>query len=250
MNKAFDHNGTIVSTSRPVKQLKTVKKTVLIDSSDRDTTKYLTNGDVVYYLPRVYENVVSIRLKSATFPRIFAETSPGAVTHLYKNSSNGAISYDATGDLPVSTSDVETPHYFLVEVDGLNKFDETTVNAERSTFPDNFFARIPSTLSLHTKSSYFINYNDNTEEENKTIYYPAIGKLDRLHIVTRLHSQQNKKGFIYWTSTGAVANNNVEKAPGSDYSLVFELETLENGFDDFSSFESRISNREAGNYGC
>ena len=61
MNKAFDHNGTIVSASRPVKQLKTVKKTVLIDSADRDTTKYYTNGDVVYYLPRVYENVVSIR---------------------------------------------------------------------------------------------------------------------------------------------------------------------------------------------
>lgn len=250
MNKAFDHNGTIVSSSRPVKQLKTVKKTVLIDSSDRDTTKYRTNGDVVYYLPRVYENVVSIRLKSATFPRIFAETSPGALTHLYKNSSNGSASYDATGDLPVSTSDVETPHYFLLEVDGLNKFDETTVNAQRSTFPDNFFARIPSTLSSLTKSGYFINYNDNTEEENKTTYYPAIGKLDRLHIVTRLHTQQDKKGFIYWTSTGAAADGSVEKAAGSDYSLVFELETLENGFDDFSSFESRISNREAGNYGC
>lgn len=250
MNKAFDHNGTLVSASKPLNQLRTVKKTFLIDSSDRDTTKYRTNGDIVYYLPRVYENVVSIRLKSGTFPRILAETSPGALTHLYKNSSNGSTSYDATGDIVVSTSDTDTPQYFLIEIEGLNKSDETTANAQRSSFPDNFFARIPTSLSQFTKGGYFINYNDNTEEENKTTYYPAIGKLDRLHIVTRLHTQQDKKGFIYWTSTGASANGSVEYSVGSDYSLVLEIEMLDNGFDHFSSFESRINNREAGNYGC
>jgi hypothetical protein len=35
-----------------------------------------------------------------------------------------------------------------------------------------------------------------------------------------------------------------------NYSLVFELEMLENGFDDFSSLETRINNREVGNFGC
>ena len=44
MNKVFDYNGTFVSASKPVKQLRTVKKTFMIDSADRDTVKYYTNG--------------------------------------------------------------------------------------------------------------------------------------------------------------------------------------------------------------
>ena len=68
MNRAFDNNGTIVSASKPEKSLRLVKKRLMIDSGDRDTTKYLRNNDVVFYLPRVYENVVSIRLMSAEIP--------------------------------------------------------------------------------------------------------------------------------------------------------------------------------------
>lgn len=246
MNKAFDYNGTLVSASNPKKQLRTVKKTVLIDSADRDVAKYITNGDVVYYLPRVYENVVSIRLKSGSFPRLVAETSPGALTHVYADGPN-------TRTL-VTTNDVQitqpAPHYFLVEVEGLNKNDETTVGAQRSTYVDNFFAKVPATLAQNGSASYFIDYNDHTEEENIVKFYPAVGKLDRLHIVTRLHNQQDKSGFLYWTSTGAKADGTVEKASGSNYSLVFEIEMLDNGFDDFSSLETRINNREVGNYGC
>ena len=40
MNKVFDYNGTLVSASKPVKTLKTVKKVVMIDSRDRDSAKY------------------------------------------------------------------------------------------------------------------------------------------------------------------------------------------------------------------
>lgn len=257
MNRAFDHNGTIVSTSRPVKQLKTVKKTVLIDSADRDFNKYFTNGDVIYYLPRVYENVISIRLKSATFPRVLSETSsPGALTHVYSTSSNGA-DFSNSGD----TAIVATAHsnYFIVDLEGLNKSDETVVQSQRSSFPDNFFARIPISLSQNASTGYFINYNDNSDEENKAVYSPAIGKLDRIHVVTRLHNQQSKTGFIYWTSTGAAAETtkpthptttSIQNVLSGQYSLVLELEMLENGFDDFSSFETRIQNRETGNYGC
>jgi hypothetical protein len=248
MNRAFDHNGTTVSASRPVKQLRTVKKTLLIDSADRDTVKYRTNGDVIYYLPRVYENVLSIRLKSATFPRVVSETtSPGAITHSYSTSSNGA-DFVNTGDTAITAA--SHSNYFILDVEGLNKSDETVAAAQRSSFPDNFFARIPINLYQNASTGYFINYNDNTEEENKAIYSPAIGKLDRIHVVTRLHSQQNKSGFIYWTSSGAVANGTLENNPPAQYSLVFELEMLENGFDDFSSFETRIQNRKTGNYGC
>jgi len=249
--RLLDYNGTVVATSKPVKELRTIKKTVLIDSADRDTVKYITNGDVVYYLPRVYENVVSIRLKSASFPRLVAETSPGALTHSYADGPNTRVLV-TTNDTAITQP---APHYFLVEFEGLNKSDETTVGAQRSSYVDNFFARIPTTLAQNGSSAYFINYNDHTEEENITKFYPAIGKLDRLHIVTRLHSQQNKSGFLYWTSTGAKANESIEKAAGSDYSLVLEIEMLENSFDDFSSFETRLTTRAGtsnsfGNYGC
>jgi hypothetical protein len=45
-----------------------VKKTLQIDSADRDTTKYPTNGDYVVYLPRIYNNVTSLRLKGGEIP--------------------------------------------------------------------------------------------------------------------------------------------------------------------------------------
>ncbi len=70
----YDRNGTLVRTSQPVKELRTVKRTILIDSRDRDPTKYVKvnagaslsdPGDYVVYFPRPFENVVSIRLKSA-----------------------------------------------------------------------------------------------------------------------------------------------------------------------------------------
>lgn len=231
MNKVFDYNGTFVSASKPVRELKTVRKTLLIDSADRDTTKYYTNGDVVYYLPRVYENVVSIRLKSATF------WAPSR-QHPYTSGQNIASS-TWSSDTAVSAN----TNYFLLDIEGLNKNDETTLAAQRSTFVDNYFARITLPKDTNVGSVTFVNYNDNTEEENIGYYTPAIGKLDRLHIVTRLHSQQDKTGFIYSTTDAAVAAVGNRAA---DYSLVFELTMLDNKFDDFSSFESRIGTRADG----
>ncbi len=248
MNRAFDHNGTIVSASRPVKQLRTVKKTLLIDSEDRDSTKYYTNGDVVYYLPRVYENVVSIRLKSLTLTPIANQsTSPPSGTALIHNYSNGQNIPTAIWANDNDNGVISTVNYILVDIEGLNKCDEASVSAQRSSFIDSYFARIPLTKSQNTYGNTIINYNDRSEEENITTYYPAISKLDRMHIVMRTHSQQDKSGFIYWTNDSEPASANNRQL---NYSMVFELEMLENGFDDFSSFETRIQNREAGNYGC
>lgn len=237
MNKAFDYNGVLVSASNPVKQLRLITKTLLLDSADRDTKKYYTNGDVVYYLPRVYENVVSIRLKSAIFPTpiVNQETSPSSgtrsFTHVYSSGQNIPTA-SWSGDSAVSAV-----NYFLIDIEGLNKNDETVVGAQKSSYTDNFFARIPIALSQVDAATYAIVYNDNSYEENIGRYSPPIGKLDRLHVVTRLHSQQNKSGFIYWTTDGATAGDANRTA---DYSLVLELEMLDNGFDGFSSFETRI----------
>lgn len=255
MNRAFDHNGTIVSASRPVKQLRTVKKTLLIDSADRDTTKYYTNGDVVYYLPRVYENIVSIRLKSATFTPVATQlTSPptNAATIMLHKYENGQNIPSATWSS--DTAPTKAVNYILLDIEGLNKCDETSLAAQRSTLVDSYFARIPFDVTSNN-SVNIISYNDHTQEENISKYYPPINKLDRLRIVTRLHTQQNNSdstidyanGFVYWTANGQYAASGNRTA---EYSLVFELEMLENGFDDFSSFETRIQNRETGNYGC
>lgn len=253
MNKAYDYNGTIVSTSRPVRELHTVKKTLLIDSTDRDVNKYFTNGDVVYYLPRVYENVVCVRLKSATFtPTVHQETSPPVMAFMKHSYSDGANIASATW-----TNDKDGPvsKYILLDIEGLNKCDELALESQRSSFVDSYFARIPTDYATTSSDEVMISYNDHTFEENISYYTPPIRKLDRLHIITRLHKQQGgDKGFIYTTTDGASATS--ENVFGTaEYSLVFELTMLENGFDNFSSFESRISTRadtsnSFGNFGC
>lgn len=250
MNRAFDHNGTIVSTSRPVKQLKTVKKTVLIDSADRDTVKYYTNGDFVVYLPRNYQNVVSMRLKAAEFPPLSLGTNTSGGGAVIQNYADGP---NLPPQNPTQYKNAPVPptiYYFLIELEGLNKNDETVALSQRSTYVDNFFAKIPVNLvqqNAATTVAYYIEYNDHTLEDNITRYTPPIENLDRLHIKCRLHSQQDKSGFIYWTTDGQAAASGNRTV---NFSLTLELEILENGFDDFSSFETRINNREIGNYGC
>jgi len=199
MNRAFDNNGTIVSASKPEKSLRLVKKYLMIDSGDRDTSKYLQNNDVVYYLPRVYENIVSIRLMAAEIPASALVFSTGAA---------------------VSSSSL----YYLVDIEGLNKTDECAAGASRSGYPDGFFAKIP--VASTTGATF---YNDNSQQENVAHYYPPIGKLDRMRVRMRLHSQKASADSIYWAS--------------SEYSLSLELECMENSFDSFSSFETRISKR-------
>ena len=237
MNKVFDYNGTYVSPSKPVKQLKTVKKTLVIDSSDRDTTKFYTNGDFVVYLPRTYENVVSLRLVAGEFPPlVIASGGAGALKHIYSSGQN-IPSATWSGDTVIAATD--NSYYFLIDLEGLNKTDECTVDANRSTYPNSFFAKIPVLLN-----GTFIEYNDSSAQENIATYKPAIGKLDRLLIRTRLHSQQGNQGFIYWTSDGAIPGTTTDNQKKAEFSLTFEIEMLDNSFDEFSSFETFISDRK------
>lgn len=237
MNRGFDYNGTVVSQSKPVRQLKTAKKVVIIDSADRDTNKYYTNGDFTVYLPRVYQNVVSIRLMAAEFPPISGTSLGGARLTTYLGISNNlsattGYTTSTPGAIPSNT------YYFLLDIEGLNKTDETTVGGNRSTFADGFFAKIPVPAP-----TAIVQYNDHSAQENIAHFKPAIGNLDRLHIRTRLHSQQDKSGFIYWTTDGLVASNAGITQKGAEFCLSLEIEYLENSFDEFSSFETRVSDR-------
>jgi len=237
MNKVFDYNGTFVSASKPVKQLRTVKKTFMIDSADRDLVKYYTNGDIVIYLPRVYENVVSLRLMAAEFPTIITSTASvaGAQRRFYSDGQN--IQDTTTWSASPIDNNV---YYFLIDIEGLNKVDECALEGNRSSFPDSYYAKIPVTISNNGK---FIEYNDHSGQDNISRYSPAIGKLDRMHIRTRLHSQQGNRGFIYWTNDGKYAGEISGNQKGAEFSLTFEIEYLDNVFDEFSSLETRIGER-------
>jgi len=323
MNQAFDYNGVVVAQSAPKKVLKTIKKTIHIDSADRDTTKYFTNGDFWVYLPRNYSNIVSIRLKDAQFPPLltapnkvsnitgatafsaagynyinfttanngttgmsvgsivvisnvstqvngtyviesiqgtanfFVKTNfalnsnltqlggyaaivtPGALIHTY--STTGMTGNSSTTNFSTDTTIQIPPYYFLIAIEGLNKVDETSVSANRSSYIDSFFAKIPNTAQTYDGAT-FINYNDHSALENIATYSPPIENLDRLRITVRTHSQQDKGAFIYWTTDGGLPTN-INTGGTAEFNLTLEVEYLENGFTDFSSFETRLSER-------
>lgn len=239
MNPAYDYNGHVVAPSKPTKVLRTVKKTVHIDSTDRDTTKFLTNGDWVAYLPRVYKNVVSISMTQGMFPPMQptgTPPTPGALTHSY--SSNG-YSQDQ-GLIGVEGS------YFLIDLFGLNKSDECAIGANKSTYVDGFFGKINGNVSAYltpgaTQAGRIL-YSNKSDADIISRFSPPIENLDRIQIRTRLHSQQGNSGFIYWTADGLVPNT-ANLGIAADYNLTLEIEYLENGFDDFSSFETRLGCR-------
>ena len=124
-----------------------------------------------------------------------------------------------------------------MKLDNLSVFDTILIiYTSKSSFVN------PSKIPVLLNGSSFIEYNDSSAQENIATYKPAIGKLDRLRIRTRLHSQQGNQGFIYWTTDGLLAGTSNQK--GAEFSLTFEIEMLDNSFDEFSSFETFISDRK------
>jgi hypothetical protein len=249
MNRAFDYNGTIVSQSKPNPVLRTVRKKLQIDSSDRDRLKYYTNGDFVVYLPRVYESVISLRLISAEFPPILVSQGisvAGAQKHNYSDGANVRIT-NFSKDVAIN----EFYYYFAIDIEEANKMDETTPGSDKSSTIDSIYAHIPVMPVNVATGSYYIAYNDKSGPENVSQFNPPLRKLDRLHIRTRTHDQQGNQGFMYWTRDGLKADglipaNTLEGSTSNtdiNYTLTFEVEYLENGFDDFSTFESRLSIR-------
>jgi hypothetical protein len=198
--QVYDYSGVLVSKSSPNPVLTTTKRTVYLDSGDRDTTFYPTNGSYTLYLPRVYERVVSISIKSAEFP---------VITEAKTLTSTGV-----TGSTLPSTT-----LYFLLEIDGLNRSDETAISGDRSALTDSVFGKFQiydSTLSVI--------YTESSGQSIVQRYLPPVGRIDRLKISTRLHTQP-RGDTIFWPR---------------EYGLALEIETMENSFDNFSSMETRL----------
>jgi hypothetical protein len=112
----YDRNGVLVTTSRPKPVLRKSYRVVTIDSRDRDPTKYVRQvggsltsdpGDYVVYFPRPFQKVTRIRLMSAIL----------------------------LGVLP-------SDNYILMNIEGLNRMDETASGADRSGYVDAAFAKI------------------------------------------------------------------------------------------------------------
>lgn len=215
----FSSNGQLLRMSQPVKELRTVKRTIVIDSRDRDPTKYVKvnagastsdPGDYVVYLPRSFENVVSVRLKSAII------AAPQSANF--------------------------TDNYVLLSIEGLNKIDETAYGANRAGFVDNTFARIsnPNITAGTTNNTYTIFYNDNCDEENIVRYTPAIGTLDRMHITLKYHAGAASSTLAPGDVTGRVLNAPITFGT-SENSFTFEIETLDTGFTDFSAFPTPVN---------
>jgi len=228
MNRAFDYNGTVISPSTPSAKLTTLRRVVHLNSGDRDINQYPTNGDMVLYLPRTYEKVVGIRVKGAEFPPIGS-----FYVHDY-----GTTGITGTLDSLLGLTGL---YSIFLDIENLNRADETSPRHQRSSYTDSAFAKfqIPAT------NTEVILYNEASSMYNETYYSPPIGKLDRLHLTLRTHNQKSSSsptgltggpGFIY--SSGWQTN--------LEYGLTLEIETLENSFNDYSSIETRINGKNGG----
>lgn len=288
----YDRNGVLVRNTQPLRALKKITKVVTIDSRDRDPTKYVKvnggaavsdPGDYVVYLPRVYENVVTIRLKSATIQAPTSglgfnpsdlylmlslenlnrsdETASGADRAGFVDSWFAKIPVDTgapiagstitnvlgTGSLVTITT--ATPHNFIV---GQTVSMNGTVTAGGATFSilNSQVTSVPTTTTFTVANTYTVTtnpatgtalipgilfYNDSTYDEQITRYTPAIGRLDRFHVTLRRHQP-----FSAITTTNPM---NVPVTFGSgENTFTFEVEYLDNVFEDFSSFETHLNN--------
>jgi hypothetical protein len=139
------------------------------------------------------------------------------------------------------TDGTTTQNYVLLSIEGLNKMDETAYGANKAGFIDNTFARIsnPNITSGTTNNTYTIFYNDNVDEENIVRYTPAIGTLDRMHITLMYHAGPASSASAPGDITGRVLNAPITFGT-SENSFTFEVETMDNGFTDFSTFQTRV----------
>jgi hypothetical protein len=132
--------------------------------------------------------------------------------------------------------------YIMMSIEGLDKMDETATGAQRSGLVDNAFAKIsnPNITSGTTNNGFTIYYNDKVDEENITKYTPPIGRLDRMHIILRYHPAT----VVPVVSVNAPQTNPnfapIRFGSSAEHAFTFEIEYLDNGFNEFSTFETRL----------
>lgn len=121
-----------------------------------------------------------------------------------------------TGSYPVQ---VNPYNYILMELEFINKMDETPLENQRSGAIDSVYAKIP----LDANSFNYVFFSTNNSYDVRSVMTPPLNKLQTLHVKFRHHD-------------GTLINfNNVE------HSFTLELELLDTNFDEWSSLETSIA---------
>ena len=319
------HNGVPYSPSVPKKVWRKVRKTLIIDSRDRQMNAGSHPGSYTVTLPTVYQNVYAATLKSLELPISFYQFSSAAGNASFSFSYNGgatqtltitdgnysatqlvseinaqfitllegtptepkiAASYSVTTGKVTFTSGTTTAltksftlyftpsvpvssnagnsltslfttwwglgyflgfqigtytsagvavgnqtiqtiagqysmnpyptNYILMDIQNMNKLDETSLDDRKAWRVDGAFAKIP----VNGNSGQFTYLTDTGAYQlNRTVYNPPIAKLNHLTVKFRLHD-------------GRTLDFN-----GVENSFSLELELLDNNFDEYSSLE-------------
>lgn len=107
--------------------------------------------------------------------------------------------------------------YILMDIQGLNKIDETGLDGRMAGRIDGAFAKVP--LTNNTGEYLFFQDTSGPSPLNQRVYSPPISKLDRITVRWRRHDGRTID-FI-----------------GAEHSFTLELELLDNNFDEYSSLE-------------
>ena len=110
--------------------------------------------------------------------------------------------------------------YILMDIETLNKVDETSLDDRKSWRVNGAFAKIP--MNGNSGTVIFLLSDTGYNPLNRTVYNPPISKLTNLIIKFRLHD-------------GRIIDFN-----GVEHSFTLELELLDNNFDEFSSLEFSV----------
>lgn len=110
-------------------------------------------------------------------------------------------------------------NYILMDMETMNKIDETSLDDRKAWKVNGAFAKIPT----DGNSGDFIYLTDTAAYQlNRAVYSPPISKLTQLFIKFRLHD-------------GRIVDFN-----GVEHSFTLEIEMLDNNFDEFSSVEFSV----------
>ena len=313
MNGTQLHNGVPYNPSIPKKVWRKIRKTIIVDSRDRQMNPGSHAGSYTVTLPTTYQNIYAATLKSMELPVSFYAFSAAAnnttIQVSYNGGSDTAVTipdgnYSAsqlasalntrfnalfgTGNLvatystntakmtftglaqfslnfnpvvptsanggnsltsnfttwwglayflgfPAGTyaSPASSPYvvtglfavnpfpttYILMDIENMNKIDETSLDDRKAWKINGAFAKIP----MDGNSGDFIFITDTAAYQlNRAVYSPPISKLTHLIIKFRLHD-------------GRIIDFN-----GIEHSFTLEIEMLDNNFDEFSSVEFSV----------
>lgn len=265
----YDRNGVLVTTSQAKPALRKCTRVVTVDSRDRDPTKFVRvaggptssdPGDYTVYLPRVFSNVTSIRMKNAAIQGLsFSDTyimvgleglnrmdecAPGGDRSGFADSAFAKLTWtcfppvvtaavaSVTGSAGTVTYTTSAAHGLyvgqIVSITGIATAAYNLTGAVIASIgsPTTFSVTSAATGSTGTgvvTSQPTLYFNDHASDEQITRYNPPIGSLDRLRVTIRRH-----------TSTVPITLGSGENT------FTFEIEYIDNVFEDVSAFETRL----------